>query len=152
MFGAAGDALSDDADAINRTVAAAARAGGTVLFHPRQYRMGGPIVVADTTDVSLVGAGATLLLTPATPFGVQLAGVNRSLTITDLRIVGTGLVADDQTGIGTPVHPLSGTATVGLRILRCEVARVVRGIYLNVSGSEVGRTRRLRIDRGQHRS
>jgi len=117
-----------------------------VLFHPRAYRLCGPIVIGDTTNVSLVGAGATLLLAPSARFGLRLAGVNQWLTILSLRIIGTGQVADEQTGIGTSVHPLSGTTAVGLRILNCEVANVVRGIYLSVSGSELGRLRHIRIE------
>jgi hypothetical protein len=142
-FGAAGDGATDDTAAINRTFVAARR-GGVVLFPPAAYRVAGVVTIAESADVAILGYGATLALAPSAPFGLQLVGVNVRLTVWGLRILGTGVLGDDQCGIGTRVSPAEGTRTTDCRVADCEIGGVVRGVYLDVR--RLGDVERPRIE------
>ena len=145
-FGAAGDGVADDAPAINRAVAAAARKGGIVHFPPGTYRLSREVALVGARDLALHGYGATLELAPSSRCGFALSGENRRVHIRGLRIVGSGDVADDQCGIGTAVRPAEGTRTLGLCVADCDIGYVTRGVYVNVSGARHGDAQRIRIE------
>jgi len=69
-FGAKGDAITDDAAAIQAAIDAAPD-GGTVMLAPRTYRLGQGLMI--TRSVTLNGRGATLLLaTSSYPSNTQI--------------------------------------------------------------------------------
>lgn len=145
-FGAVGDGVADDSAAINRALAAAAPRGGTVLFPPGVYRLATDGTLRGGRDLAIQGYGATLALDAGARFGIELQGENRRVHISGLRITGTGAVADDQCAIGTSVHPVEGTRTLGLCVADCEIERVARGVYVNVSGARHGDAQRIRVE------
>src|ERR1700688_2616007 len=58
-YGAKGDAVTDDAPAITRTIAAVPSQGGIIYFPPGIYVLNSSIVVHARRDLSFVGAGVS---------------------------------------------------------------------------------------------
>lgn len=140
---------------------AAAPAGGTVVVPEGTYALGstplvisksltlrlarGAVITATRTAIDVRASGVTILggsiqlLTNTTPaneqFGVAM-GEDAASTVDDLRIegvtiFGTGVAADNQTGIGGP----SGNALSNIRITRSTVRGLSVGISVNANSS-----------------
>jgi len=94
-FGAVGDGVADDSNAINSAIAAAATPGGIVYFPPGIYRTLGNHVLDGR--VSLVGAGPSatsiVVANPSAGFGFQLTlapAANRFHAIANMALSASG--------------------------------------------------------------
>ncbi len=86
-FGAAGDGVKDDAEAINAAIAAVPKQGGIVYFPPGVYLLNSSLVVNGRTDLSFVGAGVSATRLQMNANGVivlSFMGVCSRITIRDL--------------------------------------------------------------------
>ena len=126
-FGARGDGRTDDSAGINRALRAAAERGGAeVRFPPRLYLVGGTprldataLVLEGASNVSLSGAGATIL---QGPHGLRTLGIFGCdhVRVTGLRFLGSGAHA------GQPYYQHSAAIAVnyGSRLVEIEHCRV----------------------------
>lgn len=133
-YGARGDGSTDDTSAIQAAITAAIAAHGIVFFPPNTYKVSGngPTISA-SSNVSVVGYGATIQLASGGKFGIQLSGSNTYLTISGLTIIGDGTSA--SCGIGTVVDGAAGTASgTNITIRDANISNCQRGINLAIPG------------------
>lgn len=131
LHGALGDGVTNDAPAIT-TLFAAALPGDVFFFPPGNYLIAGAPTLTGTDHVTVFGYGATLTLSGVNAMGVKLTGMHDQLHIHSLRIVCSGVLADNHQGIGNIPTPGVGTGGRELIIRDVVVEDSVRGIYLDV--------------------
>lgn len=107
-YGAVGDGATDDTAAIQAAIDAAIAQGADVCYPAGTYKQG-PVTLTNAVNISIYGDGATI-----NAFGdmssandntnrnavFKLAGTCSRVTFSDLNIVGDGVLANKQRGIG----------------------------------------------------
>ncbi len=153
-YGATGNGVTDDTAAINLCFAAAILAApATILIPPGTYKITTKTSLAAPTNITILGYGATFVLTAAATAGVEVTSTLTSLRIAGLHITGSGVapVATNggQLGIGTPIQ--TGTRGTDLIVEDCQVEGVARSIYFD-SSSALTAWNRTRIRNNSVRS
>ena len=123
MFGAVGDGVTDDTQAIQDAIDAGVN---NVVFLPKTYKIV-TLSIKNKDGFKLIGSGATLKTT-ATTYAIQMEG-----TINDVIIEGFNITADNATsstnicGIGSN----SGNSLTRLRIFNNNIYNMNVGISVN---------------------
>lgn len=124
MFGAVGDGVADDTEAIQAAIDNSA--SGLVYFPDAVYKHG-TITVQDKENFVIDGNFARHILSGADTTAFLLTGRLRNVTIKNCVIEGDGNADSGQIGIGSP----SGVDMENIRILHNEVSGCAVGISVN---------------------
>jgi hypothetical protein len=84
-FGAKGDGTTDDWHAILNAVAAIRSRDSVLYFPPGIYSSSGPVYIAHKSRFAVLGYGATIRLSPATPYVIDLAKYPQAYDTSDAR-------------------------------------------------------------------
>ena len=111
-FGAKGDGVTDDSNAINRALHSVVRkGGGQVIFPPGTYSIAAQLgtrwsgISSMKVSLDIVGVDATIVpLQPIYSYGMYISGDFRSVTVKDLvfegnKILTSALVIDGSGGV-----------------------------------------------------
>lgn len=121
---------ADDSPTIN--LALGAGSGRRVIFPPHAVLNCGENTLTDAVNTVVDGNGTTLFLksTGARFSALNIAGTCKNVQVEQLRVKGSGLVADHHAGISG-----SGATLEDVRVIGCHVEDVTLGISFSAEGS-----------------
>jgi hypothetical protein len=104
-YGAQGDGLTEDTDAINAAIDAIPTSGGTLYFPPGVYLVDWSAVTIDKSNLTVLGApGAVLKLMPDFNYISQTFRIVGGTEISDIKIIGMTFDGNwANRGVGEPV-------------------------------------------------
>lgn len=105
VFGARGDGITNDTDALQRTIDRCARAGGGIVALPPDHTfLSGTLVLHSHVELHLAG-GSTLLASPLREHFHQFGSLLFAKDAADIRISGTGTIDGNCPAFFPPKGP-----------------------------------------------
>ena len=127
MFGAIGDGVTDDTEAIQKAIDSS---DSGIFFLNKTYKHG-TIFVANKTNFSVIGNGSTHILDGTGAVCFKPTGTVKNVTIDGCNIIGNGNIADAHCGIAND----SGVIIENLKISNNTIDNTTIGISVNANYS-----------------
>lgn len=134
-YGAVGDGATDDTAAIQAAITASL-GGGQLTFQPgKNYKVTGAPTIGGSVNLTVIGYGSAITLSGVNATALKFTGgaTNTNLKILGMRVIGSGVIGDNQQAIGTDLTPAANTIGVNILVADCIITGVCRGVYISVA-------------------